>query len=328
MTEALYPWLQPYWRNLSDYLKLDHIPQALLITGKARLGKRQLAEAFAASLLCESVSEDMTACRQCHACHLWQSATHPDYLVVEPEKKGKDIGVDVIRGLLRRLSLKPQFEGRRVVLIDAAEYLNRAAANAFLKGLEEPGDRTTYILVTDQPSRLPLTIRSRCQLLSVTAVKSDVIHQWLQQQQIHKPDTLLMLANGSPLKAVEYAEKDYLKLAEQFFVDWLALLNQSQRVNVVSMVEGWLKQPVELEILMEWLCLWVAQLIKLLSGALPQSEFEYRLQEIKAQLNLAILSRYYQTLLNTRQLLATQLNNQLLLEKILIEWSQMSNAHG
>ncbi len=328
MSEAVYPWLKPYWRQLTDYLKLQHIPQGLLITGKARLGKRRLAEAFAASLLCESRKPDFFACGQCHSCRLREAGTHPDYVVLEPEQPGKDIGIDVIRNLLNVLSLKPQFEGQRVVLIDAADHLNRHAANAFLKGLEEPGDRTTYILVTDQPARLPLTIRSRCQQLAVTALDESVVQSWLEQQQIQRPETLMLLANGSPLKAKDYAEKDYLNLAGQFFADWRRLLLQPDQSNVVAMVESWLKQPVEVEILLEWLCLWVAQSIKLLAGAAPQSEFDHSLQEFKAKLNLMTLSRYYQTLLTSRRLITTQVNTQLLLEQILIEWSQMSNTHG
>ncbi len=328
MAESLYPWLRPYWRKLAGYLELDHIPQAVLISGKARLGKRQLAEAFAASLLCEAETREMMACGQCHACRLRQAGTHPDYLKVAPEKKGKDIGVDVIRGLLGTLSLKPQFEGRRVVLMDAAEQLNRQAANAFLKGLEEPGERTTFLLISEQPARLPLTIRSRCQLFPVTALATAVIQDWLQQQQIQQPETLLMLANGSPLKTVEYAEKGYLNLAQQFFADWRSLLLQPRQSTVVSVVENWLKQPVEVETLLEWLCLWVAHLIKLRAGAPARTEFDQRLQEFKAGLDLSKLSRYYQSLINARQLLATQLNTQLLLEHVLTEWSQMSNAHG
>ncbi len=328
MTESLYPWLRPYWRKLAGYLELDHIPQGLLITGKARLGKRQLAEAFAASLLCESRTREMMACGKCHGCRLRQAGTHPDYLLAAPEKPGKDIGVDVIRSLLASLSLKPQFEGRRVVLMDAAEQLNRAAANAFLKGLEEPGESTTYLLVSEQPARLPLTIRSRCQLFPVTALETAVIQEWLQQQQIQHAETLMMLANGSPLKTVEYAQKDYLNLAQQFFADWRSVRLQPRQANIVSMVENWLKQPVEVETLLEWLCLWVAHLIKLLAGASSHSEFDQRLQELKAGLDLSTLSRYYQSLINARRLLSTQLNTQLLLEQVLIEWSQMSNAHG
>ncbi len=328
MTEALYPWLKPYWRKLADYLEQDHIPQAVLISGKAWLGKRQLAEAFAASLLCESRTQEMMACGQCHACRLRQAGTHPDFLTVEPEKKGKDIGIDVIRSLLNALSLKPQFERQRVVLMDAVEQLNRAAANAFLKGLEEPGERTTFLLVSEQPARLPLTIRSRCQLFPVTTLETAVIQDWLQQRQIQQAETLMLLANGSPLKTVEYAEKGYLNLAQQFFADWQRVLLQPRQANVVSMVENWLKQPVEVETLLEWLCLWVAHLIKLSAGAASLTEFDQRLQEFKAGLDLSELSRYYQSLLNARQLLATQVNTQLLLEQVLIEWSQMSNTHG
>ncbi len=326
--QSLYPWLLPSWRKLTHYLELERIPQALLITGKAATGKRQLAEKFAASLLCESRSYDFNACGQCHACQLRQAQTHPDFIFLEPEQAGKDISIAAIRNLLSTLSLKPQFDGHRVILIDPADQLNRAAANAFLKGLEEPGERTTFLLVSDKPSKLPLTIRSRCQPVPVAALDDAVIQEWMRRQQIDQPEQLLALANGSPLKAALFAEKDYVKLSEQFFNDWQNLLLQPERVNVVKMVEHWLKQPVDSETLLEWLCIWLAQLVKLWAGASPQTGFGQRLQELKAELNLLELNRYYQSVLNARQLLSTQINTQLLLEQVLIEWSQMSNKHG
>ncbi len=323
MVEPVYPWLTPYWQTLEHYLRQQRIPQAVLIAGRAGIGKRQLAECFAASLLCERLSDEWLACGHCHACVLRQASTHPDFIVLEPES-GKGLGIDSVRGLLAKMALKPQFEGQRVILIDAADKLNPAAANAFLKGLEEPGERTTIILVTDKPARLPMTIRSRCQQIQITQLDQVQIQTWLAQHQVMQADALLALANGSPLRALDYHEKNYLALAGQVFDEWLSLRRGRGQVNVVKIAENWLKHPVEPAILLDWMCLWLVRLLKLFYG----EGSDPALQEIKSQLELAQLCRYYQSVLEGRQLLLTQSNQQLLLEKLLIEWSQLGVKHG
>ena len=159
---SLYPWLQSYSNRLLDYIRQNKIPQALLLTGNNGLGKRKLAEYYASILLCENLGDNLEACGECQSCKLIASATHPDFLMIEPEEPGKAIGINVIRGLITRLSLKPQFNGQRIIIIDAADHLNNAAANAFLKCLEEPNERTSFVLIAEKPSLLPITIRSRC----------------------------------------------------------------------------------------------------------------------------------------------------------------------
>ena len=82
-------------------------------------------------------------------------------------KPRSEIVIEQIRHLSQRLSLSSQFGGLQVVLIDPADKMNASAANALLKTLEEPSASTVIILVSDKPSRLPATIRSRCQRVQV-----------------------------------------------------------------------------------------------------------------------------------------------------------------
>ena len=77
--------------------------------------------------------------------------THPDFLRIEPVETGKIIPVDTIRGLIANLALKPQYRGRRVVLISPAHQMNVSSANSLLKTLEEPDEHTTLLLLTDSP---------------------------------------------------------------------------------------------------------------------------------------------------------------------------------
>jgi DNA polymerase-3 subunit delta' len=102
----------------------------------------------------------MDACERCESCLKIGSGSHPDVLIISPEDR--QIKIDEIRSIDDALSFRP-FEGsKKVVIIDDADTMNIAAANAFLKTLEEPPQDSVIILISSQPDRLPATIRSRC----------------------------------------------------------------------------------------------------------------------------------------------------------------------
>ncbi len=321
---AVFPWLERNWQQLAGYLRQGRVPQALLVSGKKGVGKRQLTDIYAQALICESLGADSLPCGYCHSCTLINAGTHPDLMVVEPEEPGKSIGVDSIRQIINRLTLKPQFNSNRVVIIHSADALNNAAANAFLKCLEEPADRTSIILVAEKISKLPATIRSRCQKLLITLPDSALAVNWLKQQNLKDCEALLQLAQGSPLLAKEYADKDYLLVQSNYFKDWLKVANAD--LNVVWLAEQWQKQEqVTLTDVFIWITQWVMTLIKLASH---QSDFSDKaktpLQELAERLNLQELYQFYDLLLVSQKQLDSQLNRQLMIEKLLIEWSRLN----
>lgn len=127
----LYPWQQNDWQQLQSYVTQQRVPQALLINGALGIGKQYLAEQFAHALLCERPKSDGLSCGECGSCLLVKAQTHPDFMDVQPEEVGKNITIAQIRALMEKLTLKPQFERYRVILIHPADALNNAAANAF-----------------------------------------------------------------------------------------------------------------------------------------------------------------------------------------------------
>jgi DNA polymerase III subunit delta' len=86
-SNSLLPWLQPNWEQLYSYIAQKRVPQALLITGNKGLGKQQLANQFALSLLCANPQPNGLHCGYCDSCKLINAETHPDYI---PEE-GKNI---------------------------------------------------------------------------------------------------------------------------------------------------------------------------------------------------------------------------------------------
>jgi len=145
--------------TLKALILSGRIPHALLFSGVKGVGKTTVAVEFFKALNC--LSTPGNACGQCRSCMKVRSGTHPD--LVRLHSTGGLIKVEEVRGILEDLSLKP-FEARyRIVLVEPAEQLGEAGANALLKTLEEPSQTTIFILVSHKPRLLLATIRSRCQ---------------------------------------------------------------------------------------------------------------------------------------------------------------------
>jgi len=326
--KPLLPWLQANWDHLNRYIQQKRIPQALLITGHQGLGKQHLAMQFAYSLLCTQLKGNGLSCGYCDSCLLLDVQTHPDLINIQPEEQGKAIGIDQIRSLITKLTLKPQFEAYRVVTINPAEQMTRSAANAFLKCLEEPTERTVLLLVTDKPGKLPATIVSRCQKLAVPTPDKEVGINWLKQQSIKDdPEILLSLAQGAPLLAQQYGNDETLKLRNQCFNAWMNLAKQQD--NPVAIAESWQKLA-EPSLIVFWMTSWLIDLIKCSyqtnAGNFYNPDLNQHLKALAQQLDLIGLYKLYDLLLLSRQRLDTPINKQLLFEEILIQWYDLNRS--
>jgi DNA polymerase-3 subunit delta' len=104
----------------------------------------------------------LDCCDQCDSCRRINNANHPDVLWIRPESKSRVITIDQMRDLMQTMNLKPTMAEFKVGVIVCADRLNTAAANAFLKTLEEPPPKSILILLTTEPQRILETILSRC----------------------------------------------------------------------------------------------------------------------------------------------------------------------
>ncbi|WP_242445330.1 hypothetical protein [Chromatium okenii] len=152
LSVAALPWLTEIWTGLQTARAADRLAHGLLISGPQGVGKRLLAEQLAHSLLCPHCDHDGVPCGTCADCHLLAAGTHPDLtrLGPDPEAKSNLITIDTIRAFTEHESLTPSRAPRKIVLIDPADRLNTAAANALLKTLEEPAGRTILCLIGEQ----------------------------------------------------------------------------------------------------------------------------------------------------------------------------------
>jgi DNA polymerase-3 subunit delta' len=204
------------------------LPQALLVHGPGGIGKLALAERFSQLLLCEAAGNLQAPCGTCEGCRWFLAGSHPDLRRLEPEslerlrysgeeqdetaptasrtqKPSTEIKIDQVRSLEGFLNLQSHRGRRRVVLVHPAEDMNPNAANALLKGLEEPQAQAHFILVSHRPARLLPTIRSRCVALPVALPDAAAAGSWLRAQGTPDWEAWLAFAGGAPLHALGYA---------------------------------------------------------------------------------------------------------------------------
>jgi DNA polymerase-3 subunit delta' len=312
-------WLSPQWNRLVSCIQSGRVPQALLLVGREGVGKTLLAETFAKRLLCRTPGE--YACGVCASCRLLAAKTHPDFLCIEPEEKGKAIPVDAIRGLIANLALKPQYSGRRVVLIVPAHQMNASSANSLLKTLEEPDQYTSLLLLTDSPQSLPATILSRCQRMDIPVPERERALEWLAKNgQGGQAEVLLALARGAPVKALGLANDGIIAKREEFFSAWCDLAERGGEPAMLA--EKWAKFPCET--LADWMISWTMDMIRLRAvprnPAIDNPDLAERLRSSAQRIKCRDLFNFLDRLNAARKMLLGQINRQLLLEEILILW--------
>jgi len=224
----MHPWNEPHLQQFRA--RLNRLPHALLVHGAPGVGKLALAERMTQLLLCEHADPARRPCGECEGCRWLRAGNHPDFRRVEPEALAKQpleaegeeggsepsparrtrqpslqIKIEQVRGLADFLNLRSHRGQLRIALIHPAEDMNESAANALLKGLEEPPSGAIFILVSHRPARLPATIRSRCVALGVPLPPKDVALAWLASQNVKDAERWLAYAGGAPLRAMDYA---------------------------------------------------------------------------------------------------------------------------
>ncbi|MEP7245395.1 MAG: DNA polymerase III subunit delta', partial [Gammaproteobacteria bacterium] len=173
------PWLTPAIASLRAAYVANRLPHGLLIHDSTGAGGDWLAGWAAALAMC--TNPDEAPCGRCQGCTRVAANQHPDLIRMHPIEDSKQLRIEQVRELAEELSLTSHQGGYKVAILSPADMLNRFAANALLKTLEEPPPRTLLILVASQPSRLPATILSRCQRLRVRPPTRAEGIEWLQQ---------------------------------------------------------------------------------------------------------------------------------------------------
>ena len=151
----------------------NQMTHAWVFTGPPGSGRSNAAIAFAQGLICPNNS-----CGTCNECKSAANGSHPDVEIIRTE--GLSIKIDEVRELLTRVAWAPSMGGWRVVVMEDADRLTESAANALLKAIEEPGNRTVWLLCAPTLHDVLPTIRSRCRHLQLVTPSNAAGAQVLQ----------------------------------------------------------------------------------------------------------------------------------------------------
>ena len=245
------------------------IPHAQLFAGVSGIGKLQLALAYAQYLNCPNRTEK-DSCGTCPTCLQYQHLQHPDLHFVFPivgsdetcdnfleqwrgiildkhyfdlEDWHKALGVETKQSMiyekesgeiLRKLSLKAYGEGYKTMIIWQPEKMNATTANKLLKLLEEPPQKTVFLLVSEHPEQLLATIQSRVQTIRIPRLETQTIVTALIQKGVDsgKANDIARIANGSYLSALK--KLDESEENRQELRDFISLFRDAYTVGVLK----------------------------------------------------------------------------------------------
>lgn len=210
---------QATWDEWMAAVASERMHHAWLLAGAKGLGKGDFARAAAVALVREGASSA-------------GASDHPDIHVLDhlpanddeakkkaegkPYQTKRNITVDQVRAMIRRLSTKPTMGARRAIVIDPADDLEKGAINALLKALEEPPAGTFFLLVTHQPGRLLPTVRSRCRVLRFAPLSPEdldrVIRREFPNAAADLREAAIAAAQGSPGVALAFTEHDLAEI--------------------------------------------------------------------------------------------------------------------
>lgn len=221
------PWQQRQWILLADACKAHRLGHALLLHGSEGTGVPQFAGRFATALVCQKATSSRWPCGVCQACHLSHAGSHPDLMLVEPDDGKTTIGIAQIRRLIEALGLAPKLAGSQIAIVSPAESLTREAANSLLKTLEEPPGQVVFLLVAHSLTRLPATVRSRCQLIEFPIPSRNQASQWLAEETGQPADVELALdiAGGAPFRALDMIRTERLPLRSKVFESLIGVID-------------------------------------------------------------------------------------------------------
>ena len=325
------PWVRPVLDRLPA--TVSEMPHALMLSGRAGLGKRTTALFLAKAMLCERQRAGLGACGECPSCHLYNAGNHPDLRTVEvgredaqanesseeessaPAKKpSRQIPVDAIRALADFVAITAHRGRAKVIVIAPAEAMHPSAANALLKMLEEPPGSTTYfLLVSHRPDRVLPTIRSRCFQVPFGVPVTDVALDWLKKQGIEHARLALAQGGYTPLAALERAGD------VEFWNQRRALLDELARPGFDPLAAADRAEPIDGPLVARLLSQWAYDLFSLKSGGTVRYHLDYStaLEPLARKLSAQPLMVWYDSVLQYNRAAQHPLNKRLAMESLL-----------
>lgn len=196
-------------QHMKNAIRMNKVSHAYMINGEKGSGKKLLAGLFAQTLQCEAGGTE--PCMQCRSCKQAESLNQPDIIRITHEKPNTISVEDIREQLNGDIQIRPYSSPYKVYIIDEADKLSVQAQNALLKTIEEPPSYAVIFLLTENAGTLLSTIRSRCVLLDLKPVSSQIIKRYLMEDleiPEYRADICTAFAQGNVGKAKRLALSD------------------------------------------------------------------------------------------------------------------------
>lgn len=236
--------------NLQAGIRRGSISHFYLISGPRGAGKTTLARLLAAAILCK---EDGRPCLQCTACRKVMADTHPDFITVS-DPDHKTVPVDTVREIREDMFIRPNEAEKKIYLFPQA--LNESGQNALLKILEEPPAYGVFILLSENPENLLVTVRSRSTQLRLQSLPEHILRSELTREFPTAPQQDIDAAiwrSGGFLGQAKDLLQEGVALSEQTagFVESFAQRDSLALLQILISMEKW-KRDVFGETLTQW----------------------------------------------------------------------------
>ncbi|GAB4035835.1 DNA polymerase III subunit [Spirosoma gilvum] len=259
-------------------VQTNHLAHALLFDGPEGSANLALALALAQYVNCED-RQAGDSCGRCASCIKTQKLVHPDLHMVFPvanlakgktseayladwrsfllaspyrtlpdwlesvnaDNKQGNISAEEARNILQKLSLKAYEGAYKIMLIWLPELMNISSANALLKVLEEPPAQTLFLLVTNQPDKLLITILSRTQRVAIRAFTDEEVATYLRQHLNFDETTarrMAYLADGNLAEALQRSKQDTASVEQHnWFAEWMRTCYRQDLIELVKQAD-------------------------------------------------------------------------------------------
>jgi DNA polymerase III subunit delta' len=324
---------QDIWHSLTG--SETHLPHALLFAGPPGVGKRELADALAARLLCETPRlAHQHACGTCPACLMWASGQHPDYRLLQPDaavaaeeeggadeadkkKASKQIRIQQVREIEEFFHVGGHRGGARVCVIDPAEAMNPITANSLLKILEEPSLSFYFIMISHRWRGLLPTLLSRSRRVMFGRPSAAQSQRWLAEHQLAGSTKWLPFFGHAPLAIANAAQTGRLKALETLVSD---LQKPTDPLAQAGRWETLIKtdNSLGMEELVATVQKWLFDLGLCAIGATPRYFPPTALDSLAKRVSLPALAQAEQQLVQLRRLANHPLNSRLFLEDLCV----------
>ena len=244
-------------QHMKNAIRMNKVSHAYMINGEKGSGKKLLAGLFAQTLQCEAGGTE--PCMQCRSCKQAESLNQPDIIRITHEKPNTISVEDIREQLNGDIQIRPYSSPYKVYIIDEADKLSVQAQNALLKTIEEPPSYAVIFLLTENAGTLLPTIRSRCVLLDLKPVSSQIIKRYLMEDleiPEYRADICTAFAQGNMGRAIMLASSDHFNEIREEAVQLLKYINEMDISEITKAIKKINTYKLEINDYLDIIMIW------------------------------------------------------------------------